>query len=165
MDPNANLREQRDLIDSTDPDDVDRLGELRQALREWLDRGGFPPAWDRDPAVSWAFKRWRTDREWTDNPEIDQTPRYTPNKVVVVAGRGGVLATVTGVRAYPPGTHPEGCPLIEGCTAVELRTEYGSRWYGCGSAYINAELRMVIIGTHRRDEVRMGWERVPADRL
>jgi ABC-type phosphate/phosphonate transport system substrate-binding protein len=38
-----------------------------------------------------------------------------------------------------------------------------SRWYGCIRAYINAELRMVIVGTNSRDEVRAKWEIVPED--
>jgi hypothetical protein len=56
MDPDANLREQRELtariiraLDFSEPlraVDVNRLAELVTALDEWLTRGGFlPVAW------------------------------------------------------------------------------------------------------------------------
>lgn len=58
MDPDANLKAQRDLVKSLregaeygqpfDEVDVDRLLELVQALDEWVSRGGFlPKAWAR----------------------------------------------------------------------------------------------------------------------
>ena len=49
MDPNANLREQRELAkrlldhDREDDDDVWRLCELIEALDEWLSKGGYLP--------------------------------------------------------------------------------------------------------------------------
>lgn len=59
MDPNANLREQREIVaevirmwDSADPHTdyerelaqaADRLAELVQSLDEWLTNGGFLP--------------------------------------------------------------------------------------------------------------------------
>jgi len=53
MDPDANLKEQREIseriLDGTKHDtgyDAVRLAELVQALDEWLSKGGFPPhAW------------------------------------------------------------------------------------------------------------------------
>lgn len=50
MDPNATLRELRDLMDSEDDDfDVERATELFWALDNWLSRGGFlPRSWDKN---------------------------------------------------------------------------------------------------------------------
>jgi hypothetical protein len=60
MDPNANLKEQRELAakmitdyndsesNGIDQDDANRLAELVQALDEWISRQGFlPKAWAR----------------------------------------------------------------------------------------------------------------------
>lgn len=54
MDPNANLKEQREIVarmlddDAESPDgfanDATRLAELVQALDEWLTNGGFLPS-------------------------------------------------------------------------------------------------------------------------
>lgn len=57
MDPNANLREQREIFDrlnagTDEPDDLERLGELALAMDEWLSGGGFLPR-------AWAAKRKR----------------------------------------------------------------------------------------------------------
>lgn len=84
---------------------------------------------------------------------MDQTPRYAPTSVICK----GMTVPVTSWRSYPPGEHPEGCPLVADCTALELRTSRGSRWYGVEKAWINSELRMVISGTHPNDTVRMRW--------
>ena len=90
---------------------------------------------------------------------MDRTPRYAPIKVIVIRSDGkGVMAPVTGAIAWPSGNHPAGCPLIPDCVALELQTEFGPRWFGCEHAYINSELRMVVVGTNERDEVRMKWE-------
>lgn len=89
---------------------------------------------------------------------MDRTPRYAPNHILVF-GQGYVLQTpVTKFVAYPPECHPVGCPLIPNCVALELQTNFGSRWFGCEKAYINSELRMVVVGVDERDEVRMKWE-------
>lgn len=62
MDPNANMREQRELAESIaagfddddnppDMDDARRLAELVLALDEWLSKGGFRPSrWQRAEA-------------------------------------------------------------------------------------------------------------------
>lgn len=65
---------------------------------------------------------------------------------------------VVSYRSYPPGQHPKGCPLVPNCTALECVTANGSRWFGCDKAWINSELKMVIIGTNPRDFVRMHWK-------
>lgn len=49
MDPNETLAEMRRLAASADPDDMDRLSQLVEALDDWLRKGGFlPRAWERD---------------------------------------------------------------------------------------------------------------------
>lgn len=46
--------------------------------------------------------------------------------------------------------------------AVEMVTEVGSSWQGCERAYINAELRMVLVFRDLRDEVIIKtWQDVP----
>jgi hypothetical protein len=89
--------------------------------------------------------------------DYDLTPRYAPTEVMIVSGKRFGMAPVIGAIAHPPMAHPKGCPLIQECCALELQTEFGSRWFGCERAYINSELRMVVIGTPSRDEVRMKW--------
>ena len=55
MDPNANLKEQRQIAGRfekslAEPGDGERLAELVDALDDWLSRGGFlPTAWERKP--------------------------------------------------------------------------------------------------------------------
>lgn len=59
MDPDANLKEQRELAaliqsqldegETPDEDDVLRLSELVIALDEWISNGGFVPAAWRKP--------------------------------------------------------------------------------------------------------------------
>lgn len=62
MDPNANLREQEQLLGLRAyylhfpsrrlARDRERLRELRAALAFWLARGGFPPDWTKAPKAS-----------------------------------------------------------------------------------------------------------------
>ena len=95
--------------------------------------------------------------------DIDMTPRYAPSAVVVVGPKGSGTFPVLSWHSYPPGQHPKGCHIKGDMTAVECRTSAGSRRYGCERAYINSELRFVVVGTNPRDEVRMKWEvcRIP----
>jgi len=90
---------------------------------------------------------------------LDMTPRYAPTADLFSTPGGFRYCPVTEYLVHPPGAHPKGCPLIPSVTVLELRTTRGirSRWYGCASAHINSELKMVVIGTHPRDEVRMKW--------
>lgn len=53
MDPDANLAEQNTCTDPA------RLRELRQALLQWLNRGGFAPNWKAYPAAARDFRAWR----------------------------------------------------------------------------------------------------------
>jgi len=96
--------------------------------------------------------------------ELDMTPRYAPTHVIV-ANRGA-YAEVPVVRfvVHPAGTHPHSS-IRNDMKAVELQTaNHGSRWYGVEDAYINSELRGVVVGTNPRDEVRMKWRPVPASK-
>jgi len=85
----------------------------------------------------------------------DLAPRYAP-EMVMIGGYSNV--PVICFRSYPAGQHPVTCPLVKDCCALELVTQHGSRWYGCERAYINSELRMVVVGTNSKDEVRRKWE-------
>lgn len=87
---------------------------------------------------------------------IDRVPRYAPSHVIIA--KAMKLLPVRSYRAYPIGDHPADCPIKSGMVALELVTDKGSRWYGCESAYINSELRMVVMGFDSRDEVRSKWE-------
>ncbi len=88
----------------------------------------------------------------------DMTPRYAPSSVLVIGNNGARTLPVEQYIVHSPFNHPAGCPIVEDCTVLELRTADGSRWYGCDSAYINSELRMIVVGTNSRDEIRMKWE-------
>lgn len=62
MDPNANLKEQEDILTQVGPQDsysTARLRELRSALRGWLSKGGFDPDWAAAPnaTVYWRLLR------------------------------------------------------------------------------------------------------------
>lgn len=92
--------------------------------------------------------------------DIDMTPRYAPDKVLVL---GYGMLPVRQYLVHPAGTHPHS-PIRNDMKALELRTAAGSRWYGVEDAYINSELKAVVVGTNKRDEVRMGWKVVPKSR-
>ena len=98
----------------------------------------------------------------------DLTPRYAPDKVIIanwnLGGPGGYVHPVTGSRFYPANVARPG-PIHPNMGALELQTDGGSRWYGCIRAYINSELRMIVVGANSHDEVRMKWETVPADKV
>lgn len=70
MDPNANLREQEEILTEIDnlPTNRHRKGErrlrprlieLRQALIRWLSDGGFEPDWTKAPKASIYFAPYR----------------------------------------------------------------------------------------------------------
>lgn len=93
--------------------------------------------------------------------KMDITPRYTPSHVIVVGGDSGKITGDLRVEQaifHPAGTAPTGCPIRIDCNVLELRTHYGSRWYGCKKAYINSELRMVVVGFPARFEEMAAWE-------
>lgn len=90
-------------------------------------------------------------------PDLDETPRYETPRYVPERMNG---VPVTSYRIHPPGTHPKS-PIKDSMTALECVTSYGSRWFGITRGYINSELKMVVEGNNRRDEVRMKWKVVP----
>lgn len=94
--------------------------------------------------------------------EIDRVPRYAPDRVIIVLGKGFAWCPVVQYIAHPPGqaagARPANCPINSDMVALECVTAHGSRWFGCEQAYINSELRMVTIGFDARDEVRRKWE-------
>lgn len=74
MDPNANLQEQEAILIRRKTEHhlprnhaAVRLEELRQALRHWLNDGGFEPNWESAPLATRAFKQWRPLQRWLDN--------------------------------------------------------------------------------------------------
>jgi len=86
--------------------------------------------------------------------DLDMTPRYTPEAVMTEKGMRAVVQTI----AYARDGHPEGCPLVPDCIAVELVTDIGlRRWYGVQHAIINSELRMVVTGFDARFEEMAAW--------
>lgn len=58
MDPNANLAEQDQLLNADTRIDKQRRSELRRALQDWLNHGGFAPAWTKYPEATKAYKHW-----------------------------------------------------------------------------------------------------------
>lgn len=87
---------------------------------------------------------------------LDMLPRYAPERIMTIKG----MQPVTSAVFHPAGNH-EGSPIKNEMAALELTTPVGSRWFGCEWAYINSELRMVVIGCDFRDEVRKAWQTVP----
>ncbi len=91
--------------------------------------------------------------------EKDNTPRYAPDRVIVVkSGVGAWDCQVRQYIAHPPGAPTRPTWIDSTLTALELITEKGSRWYGFDRCYINSELRMVVEGFNARDEVLRGWK-------
>ena len=97
-------------------------------------------------------------KEHMDNTTV----RYAPTTMMMKAnkGRGFNFYKVPVVRyvIHPPNNHPKECPLVKECTAIEFVTEYGSRWWGVGRAWINSELRVVATGFDVRNELVNKWE-------
>lgn len=87
--------------------------------------------------------------------------RYVPETTLTMGNDGkGYRVPVTRVIAHPPGTHNHS-PLVNTCTALELVTPMGSRWWGCIDAYINSELRMVAVLDNDLCQIRRAWDLVP----
>jgi len=69
MDPNANLKEQHELLAKRADGplhnyDRYRLHELRTALREWIAGGGFVPDWTRYPEAADNYGTWSGQRHY-----------------------------------------------------------------------------------------------------
>ena len=92
---------------------------------------------------------------------------YVPAKLITVWG----MMPVSRYTIYGKGSKLLGCPIRDGMTVVECTgTPDGQyhgtkavRWFGCRDAYINADLRCVIVGVNPRDEVVSKWDKVPAE--
>ena len=72
MDPDANLQAQAEALANRRADgtlhNYDRyaLYNLREALRDWLDKGGFAPKWNTHPDATTAFHRWNQNSQQAD---------------------------------------------------------------------------------------------------
>lgn len=102
---------------------------------------------------------------WLKGFEVDRVPRYVPERILVmkrteIRGVFGVVP-VTAVRFHLAGSFGKDVPIRSDANCVELVTEYGSRWFGCERAYINSELRMVLVGFPAKDEEMSHWLPVP----
>jgi hypothetical protein len=100
-----------------------------------------------------------TDRQITAEG-LDITPRYVPDTMLLFSRVTGnpVRTAVTGSVFHPAGTAPKECAIRIDCNALEVRTAHGSRWYGCQKAYINSELRMVVVGFPAGFEEMAAWK-------
>lgn len=91
--------------------------------------------------------------------------RYVPNTTAIVRnGRMHANVPIARMIAHPPGSHT-GHPLIRAdWWALELQTQFGSRWEGFPSApRIDATLRMVVDVAERANLQQ--WERIGQDAL
>lgn len=90
------------------------------------------------------------------------THKYAPAVLGVFSEGRYRDCAVAGYVAHPPGTHPNSGIRPE-FWAVEFRFHGApSRFRGCEYAYINAQLRMVLVFRDLRDEVvRKQWRTVP----
>lgn len=84
-------------------------------------------------------------------PQKEITP---PKTVLVLHGNGGIKTDVLQVVIHPKGSvsgiKPEYVP-------VELRTEYGSRFYGFENAYIGSDLKVHCSGYNPNFEELKTW--------
>lgn len=88
-----------------------------------------------------------------------QRAKWTPVQTLIRCSDGlQRVLPVLQTRAFPPGHHPEGCPLTADCTAVQLSTAEGSRWWGFERAEIDSFLRMRVTGYSPQNEIVQGWE-------
>ena len=102
---------------------------------------------------------------WTNGIEIDRVPRYAPQRVVIARTRAYPYnpgyADVLGVKFHVAGSFGSEVPVRRDANCIEVITEYGSRWFGCERAYINSELRMVVVGFPAKFEEMARWLPVP----
>lgn len=99
--------------------------------------------------------------------DLDMTPRYLPDEFLIadwsLRGKGAWKCPVIGSHFYPPDC-PRPHPIMLSWGCIVAHTTKGDRAFGCYRAYINSELRMVVVGTPKRDEVRIKWAIVPEDK-
>ena len=83
-----------------------------------------------------------------------------PKKIMVLCGSGGIKTDVLQVVIHPKGAVPVIRPEY---VPVELRTEYGSRFYGFENAYIGSDLRVHCSGYNPNFEELKAWEILKRD--
>lgn len=116
MDPNANLKEQAELLHmqrhslvqtrAQRAQRMERLQELREALRDWIRGQGFEPTWADHPFAAKTFKRWlhftrRFGRRlggYRPEPDISAEPCY----IIDDGARGGSLVSYKDGWCYGP---------------------------------------------------------------
>lgn len=153
MDPNKNLKEQRELAkelveDMNDMPDsilepkVERLAELVCSLDEWLSKGGFfPNAWDGIPlveakqlqeiAVDLAQECGLHPLSVTITTRWDPTssdPDHSDWKMVWIASIGGVRFTKDGTVVLPS---PKGQPVVRSTRQGTIRGESDTPMGAC----------------------------------
>jgi hypothetical protein len=87
------------------------------------------------------------------------TLRYVPETIGIMGPEGKYYPSVpvTGIVAHAPGNHPKESCVFSEMHAVEIKTPFGSRWYGATCPFIDSSLRMVM-DCNDRDEVLARWD-------
>jgi hypothetical protein len=92
--------------------------------------------------------------------------KYAPKTTNTYTQEHGALRDVLVKQyiAHTPGNHPEESPVKNVCYALELRTDFGTRWYGFAKLCIDGSLQMAceLLPGQENDEVIMGWDDAPA---
>jgi len=92
--------------------------------------------------------------------------KYAPKTTHIYNSEHGALHDVHVKQyiAHPPGNHPENCPIRKECVALELRTDFGTRWHGFAKVRIDGSLQMAceLLPGQENDEVIMKWKKAPA---
>ena len=90
--------------------------------------------------------------------------KYAPKTTHIYSSDHGALREVPVKRyiAHNPGAHPENSPIRADMYALEMQTDFGTRWHGFVKCYIDSSLRMVceLAENQERDEVIAKWENV-----
>lgn len=92
--------------------------------------------------------------------------KYAPKTTHTYTQENGALRNVPVKQyvAHNPGNHPKDCPIRNDCYALELRTDFGTRWHGFAKVRIDGSLQMAceLLPGQERDEVIMKWKDAPA---
>ena len=81
--------------------------------------------------------------------------RYLPR--TLMSAKTWTTENVISSTFFPSMKHLHS-PIKNGLGAVRVLLANGAvRWFGATDAYINSELRMVVVGHNPRDEVRAKW--------
>lgn len=90
------------------------------------------------------------------------TFKYAPAKITMISKKFEILCNVP-VRQYTfykPEEHPVDCPLIKGCFALVMDTDFGARWYGFDKIRVDNSLQVAckLLPGQERDEVIAKWD-------